>query len=146
MRIFLAIVIACTSVTLTFAQHKVEGSISGYLQKPLLLLEYFGDKHRIVDSTRTDMSGWFSFELNENFPSGLYSLAAGNSPLFNFIFNEEDIVIKYDPSAFRPPEFIQSQENLVYYDYLVNKDLFDQKSAMLIDILRYYPEQDSFRL
>lgn len=144
MRILTAIFIVLSFVSFAFGQHKVEGSISGYPNKNLLLLEYFGDKHQIIDSTRTDGNGWFSFELPENTPSGLYSLAAASSPLFNFIYNNENVILKYDPSTFRPPEFIESVENMVYYDYLVNRDLFDQKAEMIIDILRYYPETDSF--
>jgi thiol-disulfide isomerase/thioredoxin len=145
-RFLLSAAFAVSIATCSFSQHKVEGTISGFLNKQMLLLEYFGDKHRVVDSTRTDGNGWFSFEINQGTPNGLYSLATENSPLFNFIYNEENILIKFDPSAFKPPEFIESIENLVYYDYLVNKDLFEQKAAMIIDILRYYPEQDSFSL
>jgi len=145
-RIFLSIALAISVYSVSHSQHKVEGSISGYLNKPLLLLEYFGDKHTLVDSARTDGNGWFSFEIQKLSPPGLYSLAAGNSPLFNFIYNGENVVIKYDPSAFTPPEFIESIENQVYYDYLQEKDVYEQKTDMLIDVLRYYPEQDSFRL
>ncbi len=128
------------------AQFKVEGSISGYLNKNLILLEYFGDEHRILDSLNTDGNGWFSFEIPHEAPSGLYSLAAGKNPLFNFIFNQENIILKYDPGQSGPPEFIQSGENLIYYDYLVQNDLYTQKSSMLMDVLQYYPDRDTFRL
>lgn len=146
LRIFLSIVFAISIYSVSLSQQKVEGSISGYLHKPVLLLEYFGDKHTFVDSVRTDGNGWFSFEIMESAPSGLYSLAAGNNPLFNFIYNGANVVVKYDPSAFKPPEFIESYENQVYYDYLENKDLYEQKTAIITDVLRFYPEQDSFRL
>ena len=130
----------------SFAQHNIEGSIFGHVEQNITLLEYFGDKHRFVDSTMTDENGWFSFTVDKNTPSGLYSLAVGNTPLFNFIFNDEDISMKYDLEEYEPPEFIFSIENLIYYDYLIKSDKYDQRTGLLIDILQYYPEKDSFYL
>ena len=88
--VFPAIVILFTSLT-SVAQHKIEGSIFGHLNQNVTLLEYFGDKHKFIDSTRTDGNGWFSFDMDNSKPSGLYSLAFENKPLFNFIFSNEDI-------------------------------------------------------
>jgi thiol-disulfide isomerase/thioredoxin len=118
----------------------------GHLNGNITLLEYFGDKHSFVDSTRTDGNGWFSLEMHPEAPAGLYSLAIGNAPLFNFIYNDEDIVLKYDPSGLSLPEFILSAENLIYYDYLVRDDNYRRKAGMLKDILQYYPQRDSFYL
>ncbi len=128
----------------TYAQHKVEGTIAGYLHEKLVLLEYFGDKHTFCDSTRTDGNGWFSFSLAEGAPSGLYSLAIGKRPLFNFIFNQDDVTLKFDPGKSNVPEFIYSAENLIYYDYLARMDQYAQKSGLLLDILQYYPSRDTF--
>ncbi len=126
------------------AQHNIEGTFSGYLHKNLILLEYFGDKHRFIDSTSTDGNGWFSFELNENTASGLYSLAIGKTPLFNVIYNQEDVTLRFDLNQYSMPEFIFSAENLIYYDYLFNTEKYKHKTDILIDILQYYPENDSF--
>ena len=144
MRLLLTLFLFASLSLSSQAQYKVEGTISGYLNKNLILLEYFGDKHIFIDSTGTDDNGWFSFELSNAAPSGLYSLAIGNSPLFNFIFNTENIILKFEPDGFSPPEFIQSVENLIYYDYLAQSARYDQKAGMLIDILQYYPKTDSF--
>ncbi|MCK5765025.1 MAG: redoxin domain-containing protein [Bacteroidales bacterium] len=146
MRLLLTLFIFASLSLNSLAQYKVEGTISGYLNKNLILLEYFGDKHIFIDSTGTDDSGWFSFELRKDAPAGLYSLAIDNSPLFNFIFNTENIILKFEPDGFSPPEFIQSVENLIYYDYLAQSAQYDQKAGMLIDILQYYPKTDSFYL
>ncbi|RLD81639.1 MAG: hypothetical protein DRJ15_03825 [Bacteroidetes bacterium] len=140
--LFLILLLAVTAQ----AQFKVEGTISGYLNRNLILLEYFGDEHRILDSTDTDGNGWFSFEMERDAPIGMYSIAAGKSPLFNLIFNRENIILKYNPGELGPPEFIQSAENLIYFDFLVQSDLYDQKSSMLMEILQYYPERDSFHV
>jgi len=128
------------------AQHVIEGSILGHPQQNISLLEYFGDKHRFVDSTRTDGNGWFSIHLNKNTPAGLYSLAIESSPLFNFIYNNEDVTLKYELGENKLPEFIFSIENLIYYDYMVQVDRFLQKANMLTDMLRFYNEKDSFYL
>ena len=144
MRLLLTLFLFVSLSLNSLAQFKVEGTISGYLNKNLILLEYFGDKHIFIDSTGTDDSGWFSFELSNAAPAGLYSLAIGSSPLFNFIFNTENIILKFEPDGFSPPEFIQSIENLIYYDYLAQSAQYDQKAGMLIDILQYYPKTDSF--
>ncbi len=128
----------------SFAQYKIEGTIAGYLNSKLVLLEYFGDKHTFSDSTHTDGNGWFSFSVDEDAPAGLYSIAIANRPVFNFIFNSDDITLKFDPSQGKAPEFIFSVENLIYYDYLVKKDTYSRKAVMLKDILQYYPVQDTF--
>jgi thiol-disulfide isomerase/thioredoxin len=146
MRLVLTVALIAIINSGILAQYKVEGTLSGILNENILLLEYFGDEHRIADSTRSDGNGWFSFEMKASAPSGLYSLALGSNPLFNFIYNNEDVVLKYDPSGFGLPEFIRSAENLIYYDYLVQDDRYKQQSAMLIDILQYYPARDSFRI
>ena len=138
-----AVVILFISLT-SVAQHKIEGSIFGHLNQNVTLLEYFGDKHKFIDSTRTDGNGWFSFDMDKNKPSGLYSLALENRPMFNFIFNNEDIILKYEPGENKLPEFIFSIENLIYYDYLMQSEKYDHKATMLTDILQYYPENDSF--
>jgi thiol-disulfide isomerase/thioredoxin len=129
-----------------FTQHTINGSILGHYQQNITLLEYFGDKHSFADSTMTDENGGFSFTMDENAPSGLYSLAVGSNPLFNFIYNDEDISLKFDLGEYELPEFIFSIENLIYYDYLVQSDKYDQKTGLLIDILQYYPSKDSFYL
>jgi len=134
----------CIVSLTSLSQHKVEGSILGYYDKNISLLEYFGDKHRFVDSTRTDANGWFSFDLNKNIAPGLYSIAFDKNPIFNFIYNREDITLKYEAGGNTPPEFIFSMENLIYYDYLLQSEKYGQKSGMMIDILQYYPANDSF--
>ncbi len=146
MRLVLTLFLFASLTLNSFAQFKVEGTFSGYLNKNLILLKYFGDKHSFADSSRTDNNGWFSFDLDKNDPAGLYSLAIGNTPLFNFIFKHEDVILKYDPENYILPEFIQSIENLIYFDYLVQSEKFGQKSGMLMEILQYYPEKDSFYL
>jgi len=74
----------------------------------------------------------------------MYSLAIGKNPLFNFIYNREDIILKFNPGQYALPEIISSGENLIYYDYLVRSELYEQKTSMLIDILQFYPEGDTF--
>ncbi|MDT8393565.1 MAG: redoxin domain-containing protein [Bacteroidales bacterium] len=126
------------------SQYKIEGTIIHYSGQKLTLLEYFGDSHNFADSTTTDENGRFAFELDATGQPGLYSIALGNRPVFNLIFNYENIVLKYDAGAYQLPEFIFSVENLIYYDYLVRSDRFAQKTGLLAEILQYYPEKDSF--
>lgn len=146
MRSLLLISIFCIFPLFSNSQHVVEGSILGLPHENISLLEYFGDKHRFVDSTRTDGNGWFSIPLKKDTPAGLYSLAIGKNPLFNFIYNNEDITLKYEVGENKLPEFIFSIENLIYYDYLVQADRYLQKANMLTEVLRYYNERDSFYL
>ncbi len=126
------------------SQHRIEGTLAGLDGEKVLLLEYFGDKHRILDSARTDNNGWFSFSLPRGALTGLYSLALEQRPLFNFIYNKEDIILKFDPGKNKSPEFIFSIENLIYYDYLMQAGNFREKTAYMTEILQYYPERDSF--
>jgi thiol-disulfide isomerase/thioredoxin len=128
----------------TFAQYKIEGSLQGLNNENIVLLRFFGDRHSFLDSTSTDRNGWFRFSVPENTPTGLYSLALNNKPFANLIFNKENITMKIDWNSATLPEFVFSIENLVYYDYMVRSDIFNQKYAQLVDILGTYPEQDSF--
>ncbi|MEN8224921.1 MAG: thioredoxin-like domain-containing protein [Bacteroidota bacterium] len=142
---FLVIAVFLSSFSLlSFAQHKVEGSINGHINQNVTLLEYFGDKHRFIDSCRTNQNGWFSFDLKKKTAPGLYSLAIGNRPLFNFIYNNEDISLKYDPRENQLPEIIFSIENMIYYDYITRADKYTGKAGMLMEILRYYPDEDNY--
>lgn len=127
-----------------FPQNTIEGTIHGYPHENLILLEYFGDDHRFADSVRTDGNGWFSFEMPPSAKAGLYSLAIGTTPLFNIIFNHEDIRLKFDLQAFSMPEFIESGENLIYYDYLFRSDNYYRKSDLLVDMLLAYPERGDY--
>lgn len=126
------------------AQYKIEGSINGYPNENVSLLTYFGDKHNFVDSLSTDNNGSFSFTLDHDAPSGLYSIALGNQPVINLIYNKENVVLKFDITNNNLPEFIFSIENLIYYDYLVQADIFSQKAGLISDLLQYYPEQDNY--
>lgn len=145
MRKIVTIFLICCFITPLFAQHKFEGTMNGYPHGTLVLLSFFGDKHRFADSLSTDGNGWFSFEIGEDTPSGLYSLAIGNTPAFNIIINNtEDVVVKFDVTQAGLPEFIFSIENLIYYDFLVQADQYKQKRELLINMLRYYPVSDSF--
>ncbi len=126
------------------SQNTIEGTIQGYPHETLILLEYFGDEHRFADSVRTDGNGWFSFEMDASAEAGMYSLAIGNSPLFNIIYNHENIRLKFDLQAFSMPEFIQSGENLVYFDYLFRSDSYFRKSDLLVDMLLAYPVRDDY--
>lgn len=125
-------------------QYKISGTIAAYPGQNLTLLKYFGDKHEFADSLTTGAGGSFVFTLGNDTPSGLYSIAFGNKPVFNLIFNKEDISLKFDASTDALPEIIFSAENMIYYDYLLKSDRFMQKTALLTDVLRYYPEPDTY--
>lgn len=144
MRIWITIILIGLIGTPLFSQHKLEGSILGYPNSKLVLLSYFGDKHRFADSLTTDGNGWFSFALDKNTPVGLYSLTIGKTPVFNLILNNEDIVLKFDVTQNGLPEFIFSIENLIYYDYLVQADQYKQKRDLLAEVLLRYPVSDNY--
>ncbi len=144
MRFLLSVVLIAIFSLTSNAQYKIEGTIEAYLNKKLVLLEYFGDKHIFVDSTQTNGQGWFSFEMDEKDPAGLYSLAIGKTPLFNLIYNHENVSLKFEAGKSALPEFIFSIENLIYYDYLVQSQKYSRKAGQVVDILRFYPETDSF--
>jgi len=73
MRFLLLVSILFASAIVSTSQHVIEGSMIGLPHENITLLEYFGDKHAFVDSTRTDGNGWFSIQLKKNTEAGLYS-------------------------------------------------------------------------
>jgi thiol-disulfide isomerase/thioredoxin len=127
-----------------YTQYKIEGSISNYANQKITLLRFFGDSHTFADSLTTDEKGGFSFELDDESETGLYSIALGNQPVFNVLYNKENIIVKYEAGSFKVPEIIFSLENLLYYDYLLRSDRYEQKNSLIKEVLRYYPEEDNY--
>lgn len=127
--------------------YKIDGTISGIENENVYLMKLMGEKRRIMDTAMTDLTGAFTFELAEDFETGMYMIIRGPGQAVELIFNNEDI--QFTASGFDNEDGIQiisSVENLIYYDYLGIKGMNLYKLDVLKDLLRNYPPNDEFYL
>ena len=135
-------------VSLLSAQpHQINGTISGLSGEEVYLMRILGQNRSIVDTAISDQSGSFTFQLEEDFPVGMYSIIYGPAQSLELICNNENIrFISSASSAQLPVQIIESVENLIYYDYLFLKSYHLYKMEMLEPLLQSYPRDDDFYL
>ncbi len=128
------------------AQEKqINGTISGLSDEEIYLMRILGQNRSIVDTTLTDLSGSFTFHLDEDFPVGMYSVIYGPAQMVELIYNNENIrFISNGTSMQAPVQIIESVENLIYYDYLYLKGYNLYKMELLDPLLQQYPKDDAF--
>jgi len=133
------------SLFLSGQSHQINGAINGLANEDVFLMRILGQNRAIVDTAATDHSGSFTFDLDENFPVGMYSIIYGPAQALELIYNNEDIrFISGGPSTQAPVQIIESVENLIYYDYLFLKGYNLYKMEMLESLLQTYPKDDDF--
>ncbi|MFH1160241.1 MAG: redoxin domain-containing protein [bacterium] len=123
----------------------LQGKIGNLPQKTLYLLNFYGEKNSVVDSTRTDADGTFSFSLPSSLAPGMYRLNWGKDKFIDLVFNRENIRLQtqaeYPGDSLR---ILESVENLLYYPYLALDRTNQMKLELLQPVLDYYPQQDPF--
>ena len=134
-----------SSMLLLAQSHQINGTITGLANEEVYLMRILGQNRAIVDTTATDQSGSFTFNLDEDFPVGMYSIIYGPAQMLELIYNKENIrFISGGPSMQSPVQVIESIENLIYYDYLFLKGYNLYKMEMLEPLLQQYPKDDDF--
>jgi thiol-disulfide isomerase/thioredoxin len=133
------------SSSLFSQEYKIEGTISGAQERQVFLIGYDHGEQQIIDTTMTDQSGYFVFELPEDARPGMYDIFAGQDTFFEFVFNNENIrFITTGSTKNDKITFIDSEENKVYYDYIYTKADNIYKINLLNPLIRQYPKDDPF--
>ena len=99
----------------------------------------------VVDSAVTDQNGHFIFHLTQGAMVGLYRVTWGKEKQIDMIWNRE--MIKFSTISEYPLDslkFETSVENHIYYFYLSEDHMTQQKLDLLIPILDYYPVKDDY--
>ncbi|MDP2722154.1 MAG: redoxin domain-containing protein [Bacteroidales bacterium] len=125
--------------------HQISGSFAGLSNEKIYLMSVSGENRKLVDTTRTDQAGAFSFILKENAPVGMYMAIQGPGRAVELIYNHEDI--RFSTTGFNGDDQVQiisSVENLLYYDYLFIKGSNLYKMDLLRPVINEYPKTDPF--
>ncbi len=144
MRLTLLLILVSTFFLSYSQHHTVSGVIDGLPGKVLYLADFYGDQHKIIDSTQTNLSGAFEISLSGH-ETGFYRLIFGNQKFIDFIYNEE--TVNLTTNVINPIEniaFSSSVENLLWYDYLFRKEESQYKLDLLNPLLVYYPTKTDF--
>jgi thiol-disulfide isomerase/thioredoxin len=121
----------------------INGTVTGLENQDVLLMRITGDNRKIVDTTQTDITGAFRFELQENVPVGQYGVITGQGQMVELLFNKENIrFVTTGTAATDQVQIIESVENLIYYDYLGIKGTNLYKLDILNPVILYYPKDD----
>ncbi|MCF6170526.1 MAG: redoxin domain-containing protein [Bacteroidales bacterium] len=141
----ITLALAFTSLLLSAQSYQINGTISGLADEDVYLMRILGQNRTIVDTACTNQAGSFTFELDQNTPVGLYSIIYGPSQMLEIIYNKENIrFVSTDPSMQSPVQFIESVENLIYYDYLYLKSYNLYKMDLLEPLVQQFPKDDEF--
>ncbi len=131
---------------LLFSQdYKVNGTIKNYNSAPVFLSSVYGDKLEILDSIQTDQNGNFQFTFDESKSAGMYRLFFANQQKIDLLYKYEDISftsIVTDP--INQIKFYESDENKIYYKYLLRRNYDQYRLELLQPVLMYYPKTDPF--
>jgi len=140
--------ISLFSITVHAQQtHTLKGTAAHMAGKKVELLDFYGDKNRIVSSTTVDRDGLFRFPFSEDSPVGMYRLKFENGRLVNIIYKHKDIELlitkpKAQPGGFPMLdgiEILSSGESKIYYDFLRTLDLRRKRAAHLNQLKHLYP-------
>ena len=140
--------ISLFSITVHAQQtHTLQGTAAHMAGKEVELLDFYGDKNRVVSSTTVDKDGHFRFSFSEDSPIGVYRLKFEAGRYVNVIYNREDIELlitkpKVQPGGFPMLdgiEVLSSGESRIYYDFLRALDLRRKRTAHLNQLKRLYP-------
>ncbi len=147
MRYFFCLFILITfSICNTNAQeYTIEGIIEEYPEQTIYIADFYGDQHKIIDSTGINENGFFTFLFDEDKPAGIYRIIMKNNNFFDIIFNKENVrIITKANDPVQNLEIINSIENKLYYDYLNKKGLISYKIDLIQPVVRYYPDEDNY--
>ena len=146
------LLISLFSLTIHAQQtHTLKGTAAHQAGKKVELLDFYGDKNRIVSSTIVDKDGLFRFSFAENSPVGMYRLKFENGRNVNVIYNHKDIelsITKPNIQAGRFPvidgiEVLSAGDTRIYYGFLRTLDLRRKRTAHLNQLKHLYsPSKD----
>jgi len=133
----------------------VKGKIKKILGEKVYLYNFYGSKTNCIDSTKVDKAGNFTFNIKKELPRGLYRIILGKSLKSQFMGGGDqytDFIFKYEDINFETHfdfpydsmNVISSDENRMYYEYLLKSDENKAKLDVLLNCIQTYPRTDDF--
>lgn len=125
----------------------LEGTVKGLSGVKIYLADFYGEKNTIIDSTKADSAGYFSFNLKPEDQTGLYRIMLPGKKSLDLIFNHEAISFTTENSSvYDSLKILKSEENRSYYRFMKAKRKFNRKFELLNPLIDYFPREDSFYL
>lgn len=133
----------------------LKGKVNKITSEKVFLHSFYGHKTSVVDSAAVDKQGQFEFAMKKETPVGLYRVMMGKTlrsqfmgggeQYVDFIFNFDDIAFEtHFEFPFDSMKVSGSDENKMYYDYMLKSDEIKTKMDVLLYSLTYYPRTDDF--
>ncbi len=144
-RVMLLLMLIGPFLGMAQSTYTLHGQLDGLSNQPVYLLNFYGEKNALLDSTRSDGAGSFSFLMPATLAPGLYRVSWGQEKYIDLIFNRENISFRTNAGhASDSLVIIQSVENKIFYDFMVVDRISQTKLELLQPVVDYYPDQDSF--
>ncbi|SNR38755.1 AhpC/TSA family protein [Lutibacter agarilyticus] len=123
--------------TIGQSQHTIKGTMSPVDADVtwVALYKIQGSKQNYVQNVPIN-NGVFEFKIPENASEGMYRLRykMDNNSIVDFIYNNEDVELKFDPNkSIETLQFLTSEENIVYEDFLTKTYALQEQ----LDSLQY---------
>ena len=146
MRVLLSLLFSILiSLNVLAQDYKIEGTITGSANKQVFLVGYEKGNQAIIDTTVTDQAGYFVFELSDTLSPGMYNIFSPPNVMYELVFNDENIkFISTGSTRDDKVDFVESEENKVYYDYIYTKSRNMYKINLLKPLMQDYPPDDPF--
>lgn len=123
---------------------ELNGQIDSLPQKTIYLLDFYGFENNLIDSTKANSAGFFSFDFDETTPAGLYRLIIAGKHL-NIIYNKEDIEFSSSYNhLIDSMKISESVENQIMIDYIMFMNSIQKKVVELNKLKAVYKEGDIF--
>lgn len=128
-----------------FTQNTISGTIQGYNNKTISLLMIRGDQKLPIDSIKTNNEGHFSINPRWNLIPGMYLLRTAEGNSIRILYNNEEIrLVSGGADDASVVDFIQSEENKLWYDYFIFKSETQYMQDLLKPIMQQYPQNELF--
>ncbi len=119
--------------------YTLKGTARDMANRKVELLDFYGDKNRVVSSTTVDKEGLFQFPFSDDSPVGMYRLRFEKGRNVDVIYNRKDIELSITKpnvqtgsySLFDGIEVLSSGDNRLYYGFLRTLDLRRKRTAIL---------------
>lgn len=146
MKKYFTLILCILSTIVALGQsYQINGTISNLADEEVYLMRIVGQNRTIVDTAKTDLTGSFAFQLEKDFPVGMYAIIYGPAQIVELIYNNESIRFISSGSDMQSPvQIVESIENLIYYDYLYLKGYNMYKMEVLEPAIQQYPKDDEF--
>lgn len=129
--------------------YTLHGNVGQVAGRKIELLDFYGKKNSVIDTSVADDKGIFKFRFGEDAPIGMYRLRFAKGMFVDVIYNHEDIhftLKQPNPmsgvySLADNLEISKSEENKLYYGFLNLLEHNQQKLNLLNQLNSIYTQE-----